>query len=79
MPLRNFTHMSVVRGGRVFDEVVTPHSRGTERLAVGDPDLQDDELHVLDESLRRRQRTQPLLNRKAGNAHDPRAFPGGPG
>ena len=52
--LRNFTHMSVVGGDRPFDEVVTPGEQ--EAWLQGDPGLQDDEPHVVDESLRRRQR-----------------------
>ncbi|AZI44331.1 GIY-YIG nuclease family protein [Deinococcus psychrotolerans] len=54
MLLRNFTHMSVVRGSRAFDEVVTPEEQAA--WLRSDPDFQDDEAHVHDESLRRRQR-----------------------
>lgn len=54
MLLRNFSHMSVVRGERPFDEVVTPNEQ--ERWLQADQELVDDGPHVLDESLRRRQR-----------------------
>lgn len=54
MLLRNFDHMSVVRGNRPLDEVVTPEEQ--EAWLRGDPNLKDGEPHVLDESLRRRQR-----------------------
>ncbi|CAM4087117.1 GIY-YIG nuclease family protein [Deinococcus marmoris] len=54
MLLRNFTHMSVVRGKRPFDEVVTPEEQ--DAWLRGNADLQDGESHVHDESLRRRQR-----------------------
>ncbi|MGM9319303.1 GIY-YIG nuclease family protein [Deinococcus aquaticus] len=54
MLLRNFTHMSVVRGDRPFDDVVTPQEQ--EAWLDGSADLQDDPPHVHDESLRRRQR-----------------------
>ena len=54
MLLRNFNHMSVVRGNRPFDEVVTPEEQAM--WLTGTYDLKDDEPHVLDESLRRRQR-----------------------
>ncbi|MFC3861030.1 GIY-YIG nuclease family protein [Deinococcus antarcticus] len=54
MLLRNFDHMSVVRGDRAFDQVVTPAEQ--EAWLRSDPNLQDGEPHVLDESLWRRQR-----------------------
>lgn len=54
MLLRNFTHMSVVRGERPFDEVVTPEEQTA--WLRGDADERGGESHVRDESLRRRQR-----------------------
>ncbi|GAA3997063.1 hypothetical protein GCM10022631_04460 [Deinococcus rubellus] len=54
MLLRNFTHMSVVRGERPFDEVVTPQEQ--QAWLHSEPNLHDDPPHVDDESLRRRQR-----------------------
>ncbi|PTA66940.1 hypothetical protein [Deinococcus arcticus] len=68
MLLRNFTHMSVVRGGRPFDEVVTSQEQQT--WAQGEAELQDDPPHVHDESLRRRQRRKFDQFMTLPHAHD---------